>query len=38
MINQARAQNAQSKNEMTKAWIGAGAQLGGAALGAGVMV
>ena len=38
MINQARAQNAQSQNEMTKAWIGAGAQLGGAALGAGVMV
>jgi len=37
MWNQFKADEAQRKNEMTKAWIGAGAQLGGAALGAGVM-
>jgi hypothetical protein len=38
MINQVRAQNAQSKNAATASWIGAGGAVGGAALGAAIII
>jgi hypothetical protein len=38
MMNQVMAQNAQSKNAATGSWISAGGAVGGAALGAAIII